>query len=191
MKKTQPARKPSRSTDPNRTELLSRLCTVFLGVRAQKEGEAWRAALIRACLSGAYVDYYDTGNPLHLLNGFVTARRAGVPVPEWVLQPLTAAIDMFLADKGKITLNDALDFTPNKGQRNKWTEQEQHLQDARRKWLFDQQLKKGLPLNSDAAGAPSAVNEVANILRLDIDKHDRLLQTYQKRLKKHSSRLSR
>ena len=118
MKKTQPARKPSRSTDPNRTELLSRLCTVFLGVRVQKEGEAWRSALIRACLSGAYVDYHETGNPLHLLNGFVTATRAGIPVPDWILGPMGAAIEMFLADKGKITLNDALDFFVQFGQRS-------------------------------------------------------------------------
>ena len=113
-------------------------------------------------------------------------------MPEWVLQPLTAAIEMFLADKGKITIEDAL--RPDllkKGQRNIWTANENHQQDARLKWLFDRQLKQGLLLESDKDGVPNAVRNVAAILKRDPENDAALLQTYHKRLKKHSSRLSR
>jgi hypothetical protein len=137
------------------------------------------------------MDYRETGNPVHLLNGFVTAIRAGVPVPNWIVGPMGAAVEMFLMDKGKITLNDALGFTPNKGQRTRWKEEEEREGDARVKWLFEQELKRGLPLMSDRAGKPSAVEKVATILGRDSDQYDSLRQTYQKRLKKHSSRLSR
>jgi len=149
------------------------------------------AMLSNAALGAAQVDYDETSNPIHLLIGFVTARQAGIPVPEWVLQPLTAAMEKVLKGKGKTTLDRALRGNLKKGQRNIWTTNEQHQQDARLKWLFDQQIKKGLPLTSDKVGVPNAVREVANQLGREQEKDSVLLQTYYKRLKKHSSRLSR
>lgn len=190
MMKRKPTLKPLRPRDAKRTELLTRLCTVLLRASAQKEGDAVRAIIIRAALSGARVDYQETGNPIHLLNGFLTATRAGVPIPRWVIDPMAAAVEMFIAGKGKITLNDALCFTPSKGERSRWTQAEQHEADARAKWLFDQQLKVGRPLASDNAKTPNAVEAVATVLGHDSDQHDSLRQTYHKRLKKHSSRLS-
>lgn len=191
MMKRKPTPKPLTPRDAKRTELLIRLCTVLLRVSAQKEGDAVRAIIIRAALSGARMDYQETGNPLHLLNGFVTATRAGVPIPRWVIGPMAAAVEMFIADKGKITLNDALCFTPNKGERSRWTQAEQYEADARGKWLFDQQLKAGRPLVSDEAEVPNAVDAVATVLGRNSDQRDSLRQTYHKRFKKHSSRLSR
>jgi hypothetical protein len=185
----------SEPKDDIRAELIIRLCTVLIRVKAQRDWLVWRTVIIQAALSGAQVDFQETGNPLHLLNGFVTARRAGVPVPEWVLQPLTAAIEMFLADKGEITLEDALRPDLKQGTRNIWTANENHQQDARLKWLFDQQLKAGLPLVSDKVGEPDAVEAVATMLGLNAEdiekKRDSLRQTYHKRLKQHDSRLSR
>ena len=192
LKKKQPARKHSKLMSEPRAGLIIRLCTVLRRASAEKEWTAFRTAIIRAAFGGQHQDYRETGNPLHLLNGFVTARRAGVPIPEWVLQPLTAAIEMFLGDKGKITLEEALrpDLV-KQGQRKMWTENENHEKDARYKWLFDRELEKGLPLKSDKPGEPSAVKAVAALLERDADKDEALLKTYHERLKKHSSRLSR
>ncbi len=182
--------KSSRSADPKRAELLSRLCAVLLRENAKRECAAVRAEVIRAALSAARVDYRETGNPLYLFNGFLTATRAEIVLPGWIARPMAAAIEMCLSDKGKITLDEALDFPPNKG-RNRWEQAELHDRDARIKWLFDQELNKGLPLHSDRVDRPSAVRNVAQILELDSDKHDSLLQTWHKRIRKHSSSRSR
>ena len=150
------------------------------------------ARLTAAKLSGPHQDFLDTGNPLYLLHGFVNARRAGVPVPEWVLQKFQVASEAVLTHKGTMTFDTALGLTPQKGERNKWTDLEQHLRDAQLKWKFDYQLKQNkLPLVSDKPGAPSAVKAVAEQLGLDDTSHDSLRRTYHKRIKKHSSRLSR
>ena len=190
-KKKHPARKPRRASSKIHAGLIIRLCAALRRATAQRDWDDWRRAIIRAAFSGQHQDYCDTGNPLHLLNGLVTARRAGVPVPEWVLQPLTAAIEMVLADKGRITLDEALGLKPDQGQGTQWQELDQHEHDARLKWLLDQELKKGLQLYSDKAGTTNAVAVVATIIGLDSDKHDSLRQAYQRRLKKHSSRLSK
>jgi len=167
-----------------------------------------KALMIKAALGAAYVDYQETDNPIHLLNGFVTAQRAKIPMPDWILHPMAAAIERVLAGRGTLTLDQALGFTVSQGKRTRWTEQAQHEYDARLKYLIDVQLKQGLPLISDQAGADSAVDAVAQILRRDPDEHtripnnlpaptvagvndDTLRQAYTRRLKKHSSRLSK
>ena len=152
---------------------------------------AGKLRILAATLAASHQDYLDTGNPLHLLYGFVNARRAGVPVPEWVLEKFTAAIEEVLKSQGKMTLDAALGLVPKRGKRTRWTEQEQHLYDARLKWLFDWQLKEEkLPLVS-TKGGPFAVEAVAKLLGYGEKTYDSLRRTFDKRIKKHSSRLSR
>jgi hypothetical protein len=150
--------------------------------------DAVRVMITRAALAAAHLDYQETGNPIHLLNGFVTAMRARVTVPMWILQSLAMKFETILATHDTHRIVEALGFKPKQGKRSKWTEQEQHENDARLKWLFDQQLKAGLPLASDKLGVPNAVDAVA--ATLGNTKKD-LKQTYHRRIKNHASRLSR
>jgi hypothetical protein len=148
--------------------------------------------VVTATIGAAYVGFHTWKNPLYLLEGFVTAHRARLPMPDWILDAIRPAFEKVLNARGAVTLDAALGFSGKNGKRKPWTARTQRVQDARLKWLFDQQLKKGLPLTSDKVGEPNAVDAVAAILGLDADKHrDSLRQTYQKRLKHHSSRLSR
>ncbi len=174
---------------------------------SEKAARSIRAVLVKAALGAARVDFQTTGNPIHLLNGLVTARRARVLVPAWIIKRIAAASEQVLKQKGKITLDAALGFKPAKGHRGRWTELEQQEKDNRLKWLIEKrpmaiaELKAelrqdlGLRLTKSVSGYGGAAEQALAILHEEGDTTykdvDSLIQHYNKKIKHRPARAPR
>lgn len=143
--------------------------------------------ITHAALHSLHADFLISGNPLHLLLGLVTARRAGFPPPHWVLNAVTEAVEKVLAAKGKLTLDAALGLVRKKGQRTCWTELKQREADDQTKWLIEERPKL-LKTKTAVSGTGGAIDQAIPILYPKGDPTgalaESLLHRYKKTLKK-------
>lgn len=162
-----------------RTTQRPPVSSVDLGVTIQR-------IMAEAGLRAARADFQLSDNPLHVLEGFVTARGGGVPVPDWIMDKFTVAVESVLASKGATSLDAALGLARKNGPRTRWTERDQREADLRLKWLIEKLLEEGHPLtNTRRAGTstkrkPGAVDIVTEILGKDPDQADTVRQRFKK-----------
>lgn len=94
--------------------------------------------VVTANIGAAYAGFHRWKNPLYLLEGFVTAQRAGIPMPDWILDAIRPAFEKVLKARGAITLDAALGLSRKRGSRTWWTERTQRDKDDRLKWLIEE-----------------------------------------------------